>query len=141
LWDTGAQASVITKKLASELKLVSIGKARVYGSTGSDVRDKYLFNIFLPNKVGYPGRTVTECEKLAGGFEALIGMDIIASGDFALTNKDGHTMLTFQVPSTHELDFSAEISRQNDQRNRAGINLNTRRAYEANLRNSRKKRR
>lgn len=139
LWDTGAQGSVITRQLAVDLGLVSIGKKRVYGATGNDMRDKYLVNIFLPSGVGYPGIMVTECEDLVGGFQALIGMDIIASGDFALTSKDGKTILTFQVPSTHHLDFYGEINRQSEQLRRNKTNRGARQAYEAAHRKKKRK--
>lgn len=37
--------------------------------------------------------------------DMLIGMDIISQGDFALTNRDGRTVFSFQIPSTHLYDF------------------------------------
>lgn len=39
----------------------------------------------------------------------LIGMDIINLGDFALTHKNGGTVFSFQIPSTHEYDFVRQI--------------------------------
>jgi len=42
---------------------------------------------------------------VVGDAEALIGMDIIGKGDFAVTNKDGKTTFTFRIPSIECIDF------------------------------------
>ena len=41
----------------------------------------------------------------------LIGMDIIQMGDMAITNRNGRTVFSFQIPSAHRIDFkeSAEL--------------------------------
>ena len=39
------------------------------------------------------------------GADVLIGMDIIGSGDLAVTNFDDKTTLTFRVPSRECIDF------------------------------------
>ncbi len=39
------------------------------------------------------------------GCDVLIGMDIINLGDFALTNLDDVTVLSFQMPSANHIDF------------------------------------
>ena len=38
----------------------------------------------------------------------LIGMDIINLGDFAITNKNGNTKFTFEIPSSRDIDFVKE---------------------------------
>jgi SEC-C motif len=45
-------------------------------------------------------------EGILGGFDVLIGMDIISQGDFAVTNFGGNTRFSFRVPSLEELDFN-----------------------------------
>ena len=70
--------------------------------------DTYLVNITLPNGVRFPGVRVSE-GKIAGA-DILIGMDIISSGDFALTNRDGKTTFTFRYPSIADIDFVQEAS-------------------------------
>ncbi|MCY7409416.1 MAG: SEC-C domain-containing protein [Chitinophagales bacterium] len=32
-------------------------------------------------------------------------MDIIAMGDFSITNLDGNTCMSFRMPSLHEIDY------------------------------------
>jgi hypothetical protein len=39
----------------------------------------------------------------------LIGMDVIGSGDLAITNHNGKTTFTFRVPPCEEIDFVAEL--------------------------------
>lgn len=38
-------------------------------------------------------------------YDAVIGMDIICKGDFAITNKNGHTTFAFRIPSQEEIVF------------------------------------
>ena len=45
------------------------------------------------------------------GTDVLIGMDIINTGDFAVTNVDGKTCMSFQMPSIRRIDFVKEIQR------------------------------
>ena len=37
-------------------------------------------------------------------------MDIIALGDFVITNKDQNTVFSFRTPSTECIDFSEQIN-------------------------------
>jgi len=111
IWDTGATGSVITEKVAKELDLKPTGMVMV--STASDERlaNTYMVNIWLPNKVVFGELRVTE-GKLSGETEVLIGMDIISSGDFAVTNYNGKTVFTFRSPSAECIDFVKKIRQQ-----------------------------
>ncbi|MBK5203582.1 MAG: SEC-C domain-containing protein [Prolixibacteraceae bacterium] len=60
--------------------------------------------LLLPNNVSFRSVSVTECESL-GAFDVLIGMDIIGNGDFAVSNLDGKTHMTFRLPSCENIDF------------------------------------
>ncbi len=104
IWDTGATASVITRKVAEECGLKSIGIAKVFTAGGEHRSPVYLISLFLPNKVVIPQLRVTE-GVLPGDAEVLIGMDIIGQGDFAVTNKDGKTTFSFRMPSIERIDF------------------------------------
>ena len=103
LWDTGATASVITKEVATKLNLLSEGTAQVFHAQASKSVSKYFVNLGLPNKAQVAG--VEVLEGVLKGCDVLIGMDIINMGDFAVTNRDGVTMLSFQMPSIHHIDF------------------------------------
>jgi hypothetical protein len=43
----------------------------------------------------------------------LFGMDVIGSGDLAITNHNGKTTFTFRIPPCEEIDFVAEIAEHN----------------------------
>lgn len=103
LWDTGATASVISLEVATRLELLSEGTAKVFHAQGSKHVPKHFVNLGLPNKVQVRG--VKVLEGILKGCDALIGMDIINLGDFAVTNRDGVTMLSFQMPSVSHIDF------------------------------------
>ena len=106
LWDTGAEASVITKRVAEQLGISPNGSAVSYNAGGSCIVNTYLVNIGLPNNVIFQALRVSEGELT--GFDVLIGMDIIGRGDFAISCVNGKTKFTFQLPSTHDIDFVKE---------------------------------
>lgn len=104
IWDTGATNCVISQKVINECDLKPIGMTKVYHAGGQDIREVYLINIYLPNKlcVTYVKPTIGI---LPDGCDVLIGMDIIGKGDFAVTNKDGKTVFSFRFPSIECIDF------------------------------------
>ena len=71
-----------------------------------------MVNIVLPNNVVM--QSVKVSEGVIEGYDVLIGMDIIGVGDFAVTHKNGGTVFSFQVPSTHEYDFVKQIQHQKE---------------------------
>jgi hypothetical protein len=111
LWDTGATQSVITKKTARDLNLVSTGTAHVNHAGGTAVASTYVVNFILPNRVGIPGVVVAECDDAAGNFGVIIGMDIIGAGDLAITNQHGKTTMTYRLPPFEEIDFVQQANR------------------------------
>ena len=50
---------------------------------------------------------------LHGGIDALIRMDILGVGDFAVTHHNGNTAFSFCCPSRREIDFVTEIQEGN----------------------------
>ena len=106
LWDTGAMGSVISSKIVKELDLKPTGNARVFHANGQSIVNTYAVSISLPAGVTFPVVRVTE--GMLGDTDVLIGMDIISKGDFAVTCNDGSTKFSFQIPSTHDIDFVQE---------------------------------
>ena len=113
LWDTGASASVITAATVSALGLVPISRVMVNHAGGSSEQNVYLVDVVLPNKLWVNAVRVTECADTTGHFGVLIGMDIIGLGDFAVSNFEGKTTVTFRVPSKKEIDFNPTPPQQN----------------------------
>lgn len=105
IFDTGATGSVITKKVADQLKIFSIGLVNVHTASGFERSNTYLINMYFPNKLLFPGVRVTE-GKVIGAFDILIGMDIIGAGDFVINNFNGHTSFSFRVPSVEFEDYT-----------------------------------
>ena len=106
LWDTGATNSVITQDVATKLELIPEGTSTVFHAQGSTVVPKYFVNLGLPNGVEIVGVQVSQGDLKS--CDLLIGMDIINLGDFAITNKDGVTMLSFIMPSINHIDFGQQ---------------------------------
>lgn len=112
IWDTGATGSVITKKVAEEIGLSITGQKEVHTATKSEIKNTYLVNIYIPEKIIFQGIEVTE-GVLYGDIEMLIGMDIITSGDFTITHNQGKTKMSFGVPSVHSYDYAEIINERN----------------------------
>ena len=64
--------------------------------------------------VTFVGVLVTEVEDTIH-FGAIIGMDIIATGDLSITNVDAKTWFSFRVPSVARVDYVAEATQINAQ--------------------------
>ncbi|NNN10151.1 MAG: hypothetical protein HKL85_13290 [Acidimicrobiaceae bacterium] len=107
IWDTGASGTMITQRVVDELEIKPIGRTEVHHAQGSDESPVFLVDLQLPMKVVIQGLTVT-LGKLPPGVDVLIGMDVIGTGDFAVTNVGGMTTMSFRVPSQVKIDYVAE---------------------------------
>lgn len=110
LWDTGAMGSVISTSVVSTLGLKPIGKRKVFHANGESIVNTYLVNILLPNNVAFSSLRVTE--GVLNDTDVLIGMDIISRGDFSVTASQGKTKFSFQLPSTHDIDYVKEYNQK-----------------------------
>lgn len=109
LWDTGATQSVITPKIVRDLGLKPVGKMVMHHGGGRTEQLTYMVNVGLPNGVGFPGVMVAELEQLENSeFGMLIGMDIIAVGDFSITCYEGKTCFSYRYPSKTKVDYVQE---------------------------------
>ena len=120
IWDTGATHSAITKKVVGDLGLKPTGLRETRHADGKSINNTYLVNISLPNGVMVEQVRVTEVKLIPDDNtsddeqpQLLIGMDIIGLGDFAVTNADGRTTLSFRVPSVEEIDFVPDAKENN----------------------------
>lgn len=107
IWDTGATHSVITQEVVDALGLKPIAITDVKGVHGTNKASVYLVCIYLPNKLNFPTVRVTLGE--LPDAKMLIGMDIILTGDFAVSNYEGKTTFSFRFPSCGEIDFVKDI--------------------------------
>ena len=120
IWDTGATGTVITQRVVNDLGLKQVGITQLTTASGKkDDAPLYLVAIFLPNLVYFSELMVVQAS-VTGDAEVLIGMDIIGSGDFVVTNKDGKTVFTFRIPSSERIDFVEEIKARKTTRTLVG---------------------
>jgi predicted aspartyl protease len=105
LFDTGATRSVISVDTAREMRLIPVGECSVGTAGGRVLQPIHMVHFMLPNQILISSLEVTAAP--LPGVDALIGMDIISLGDFAVTHHRGDTVCSFQIPSTHCIDFSA----------------------------------
>ncbi|MCL2193973.1 MAG: retroviral-like aspartic protease family protein [Treponema sp.] len=112
LWDTGATGSCISKGLAGRLGLKAVDICQVSGVGGVTSSQVFIIDILLPSNVEIPNVRVTEFMD-NGIFEIIIGMDIMTLGDFAVSNKDGNTTVSFRIPPSDDpIDFVKQIEPQ-----------------------------
>lgn len=104
LWDTGASATAINIRVAAQLGLRPVGQVLVQTANKTVPADTYLVNlVLLPSQVHFPNILVSGSD--LGPVDVLIGMDIITSGDFSITNKNGRTVMSFRKPSMDTHDY------------------------------------
>jgi len=101
MWDTGATNTLISPKIVKALGLKPYGKSGISSANGIIETNTYLIHVGIPS-----GSIVTNILALEDDnedYEVVIGMDIIAQGDFAFSNKDGHSTFSFRIPSEEEI--------------------------------------
>lgn len=140
IWDTGATNSVITQKVVDDLQLKPIGVTEMHHAGGTSISNVYLVNIALPDGVMVSHVRVTLAELTDANTpedqqsHVLVGMDIITTGDFAVTNHNQKTTLSFKIPTSKEIDFVPEAKEHNVMQNG---NRHERRAFASNKRKGR----
>jgi len=98
VWDTGASSTVISDKVVKLLQLIPTGKCEVLGVNSSEIKDTFIIDILLPNKVLIKNVNVNESDLNSEGIDVLIGMDIIQLGDFAIANANNKTTFSYCIP-------------------------------------------
>jgi hypothetical protein len=92
------------------LGLSKVDMCLVRGVMGVGPSPVYLVDILLPSNVVVNNVRVAEFQN-NGNFDILIGMVIITLGDFAISNKDKKTIVSFRIPSSdNPIDFEREIN-------------------------------
>lgn len=96
IWDTGASHSAITARLAKKLGLKPVGKSNVTGVHGTQQVNVYAVYIDIEESGVAFLTNASEATSL-GQMDFLIGMDIIAHGDFSIKKVKGKTEMAFDM--------------------------------------------
>jgi hypothetical protein len=103
IWDTGATISTINNKLLQKINLPQVANTFSHTANGTAPASIHYIDITMPNNVMFLQRKVMAMDLV--DTEMLIGMDIIAHCDFAVTNSNKKTTVSFRTPSITEIDF------------------------------------
>lgn len=77
-------------------------------SAGKTKTGLYKVTVILPNGIEFKNLMVTDANLDAVPYDMLIGMDIIGSGDFAISHDNESLIVSYQFPSSHSIDFANE---------------------------------
>lgn len=115
LIDTGATHTCVSAELATELGLIAVGVTDTETAGGTNQVAIYVVDISMwDERVRFPKHKVfTANLTKQPEVEMLIGMDILLAGDFALTNQNGQTTMTFRIPSMTRIDFVPTANNHN----------------------------
>lgn len=106
LWDTGATCSCISRTVVEDLQLMPVSMCEAHTANGTHSAPLYYVDLYLPSGAKYPKLLVMEA--ILFETDILVGMDVIGSGDFAVSNCDGKTVFSFRYPSKECIDFVKE---------------------------------
>lgn len=106
LWVTGATRSAIVPALANQLKLMPVGNRIIDTANGQINSPLYKVDIALDSEIHFDNVIVEEAQLLST--QVLLGMDVISQGDLTVTNGNGKTTFSFQIPATRNIDFEKE---------------------------------
>ena len=102
IWDTGATSSMISASMARKLQLNPIGTIQIAGVHGVQNAKCYLIDIIFKNGFTIENIKVSEASNF-GGFDLLVGMDIIKRGVFFIDGTDGDLKVLFQFPTASSI--------------------------------------
>lgn len=110
MWDTGAEVCVISKKLADALQLDVAPGPSAYGLTGvADASACYAYVSFVAGG----GIVTVKCAVVDGhvggvDYSIILGLNLIRRGTLAITGGNAGITLSFKMPATDVIDFTAD---------------------------------
>jgi hypothetical protein len=106
IWDTGASATCISPKISQALGLGAISMATIQAVGSSHDVSICKIDVILPNGLTVADVRAAEVGNIQGA-DMLIGMDIITTGDLAITNA-----FSFRFPpASSHIDYAGEGNR------------------------------
>ena len=105
VWDTGATGTMIASSIAKKLNLAAIGTTQISGVHGSQRSKVYRADIVFGN--GFAVEKINMAQAADnGGFDVLIGMDVIGKGCFFIDGTKENLKVIFQYPVNMESNKS-----------------------------------
>ena len=90
VWDTGATNTLISSQVVDALELVPLEESLVEGVGGIVKSLAYEISLYLANDIVF--KNVKALCSDIGDYDLVVGMDIIAQGDFVVSNNQGKNM-------------------------------------------------
>ena len=103
LWDTGADTTIISSRIAKQLQLKPLRQGCITGIGGDSSSNAYIVHIQVPT-----GDVVTDVEVMENDYydyDVIIGTDVIMFGDFLISNAEDKTTFQFRTPSEGGIDL------------------------------------
>lgn len=106
LIDTGAAASYVSSFVSTSLNLQLTGNIYhvKFGEKDAN-RSSVLANLILSSDIYFQNQELTVLEDEPRVYDAIIGMDILSSMDYSISNYDNHTIFTLRTPSQTEIKY------------------------------------
>lgn len=98
IWDTGATNTAIDRRVAIALGLTPTGVTQVATANGVALSNTYVINLFVHHSQVMFQQVIVSDGDLGAATDVLIGMDIIACGDFIVQNNNGRTSFEYAIP-------------------------------------------
>ena len=98
IWDTGATSSMVSRSIAKKLNLRRTGKVQISGVHGIADTNTYIVDLHFANGFKITGLPVSEADD-GGGFDVLIGMDVISQGKLIVDGTGDGCQIAFAFPA------------------------------------------
>jgi predicted aspartyl protease len=103
--DTGATYTCISNRVIQSLKLNPVGSRISRTASGEIQALRYIITLKLPQNIIFPNLAVYSFIGYKD-LDVLVGMDIITAGDFAVTEDNGNTVVSYRTPHSNTfIDF------------------------------------
>ena len=103
MWDTGATKTTISGSVAKCLGIPKLYDVMAQTANGIAFGEAHFANIILSNGVEINDIEIMSMPDMIT--ECLLGADIIAKGDFSISNFGGRTIVSFRMPSRADTDY------------------------------------
>lgn len=102
LWDTGVTQSCISYEIVKMIEPKRISKSKIASAEKAVIEEIFSISVALSDEITFRDVAVKAMDLTEKDADMLIGMDIIARGDFEVRNLHGITQFAFRIPPKNE---------------------------------------